>query len=348
MPVKKRGLVLILVVISLSLSTRASSSSAQSGDSFVQSIAWKPDSSQYAVGYQTGTIEIRDATTNQRLRTFPTWPDEPSDSIVHFIPYSIAWNPDGSKIAAALTAESTGLIRIFDAETGTVLSTFTADNWAMAVTWSPDGALLAGSVQLGWDGAAHIRIDIWDAPTGQLVASLDHNGYDGRLSWLSWSPDGSRLISVSYDHTGIVWDTTTWQPLVTIEDPAPLYTVEWSPDGSRFATGSADGSIRIWTAAGTLQQTLPNGYEDKGVYQVSWHPDGSRLAGAVGRAVQIWDTDTGLLLETFEEEREYGTWFNVAWSPDGSQLLYTIQNGTDTPIVMVGCDQLAAGVCPLD
>lgn len=295
MLVKKYGLAWLIVAI---LFMVASSGVAQGEDrfEFIKSIAWKPDSTQVAIGYQSGTIEIRDAETNQQLRAFPTWPDEPPDSIVHFIPYSLDWSPDGSKIAAALTAASTGLIRLFDAETGAVISTFIADNITRAVAWSPDGILLANTAQLG----TRLRIDIRDVTTEQLVASLDQTHVDGDLYGLSWSPDGRRLISVSYDHTGIVWDTTTWQPVVTIEDPAPLYTVAWSPDGSRFATGSEDGSIRIWTAKGVLRRTLLSGYEDKGVYQVSWHPDGNRLASAVGWAIQIWDSDTGTLLETFE------------------------------------------------
>ena len=63
-----------------------------------------------------------------------------------------------------------------------------------------------------------------------------------------FSPDGTRIVSASWDTTVRVWNPDTGQE---IGDPLKGHTygvlgVAFSPDGHRLATGSADGTIRLW------------------------------------------------------------------------------------------------------
>ena len=64
---------------------------------------------------------------------------------------------------------------------------------------------------------------------------------------MSWSPDGRRLASGSYDNTIGIWNATTGELEQTLEGhTGEVYSVNWSPDGRHLASGSRDKTIRIW------------------------------------------------------------------------------------------------------
>ena len=47
-------------------------------------------------------------------------------------------------------------------------------------------------------------IRIWDSATGKRLFQI--NGHEHVVSAVSFSPDGKRLASGSWDNTGFVWD----------------------------------------------------------------------------------------------------------------------------------------------
>ena len=46
---------------------------------------------------------------------------------------------------------------------------------------------------------------IWDANTGTMIGE-PLKGHSGRISSISFSPDGTRLVTGSSDKTAIIWD----------------------------------------------------------------------------------------------------------------------------------------------
>lgn len=70
------------------------------------------------------------------------------------------------------------------------------------------------------------------------------------LAWsasVAFSPDGTHLISGSYDKTAKLWDVATGTLLHTFEGHSnDIDAVGFSSDGGQVATGSKDESVRIW------------------------------------------------------------------------------------------------------
>ncbi len=163
-----------------------------------------------------------------------------------------------------------------------------------------------------------------------LRRACQHNdailtGHSDRVSSAEFSPDGSRLVSASKDHTIRIWDANSGSGLRTLRGhTGQVLSAAFSPDGKRIVSASDDKTVRIWDAqTGKNVQTLEGhtGY----VSSATFSPDGRRVATASGDAtVRIWDASTGACLQTIEGFA--GPVRSVAYSPDGEIL---ISNSSD-------------------
>ncbi len=135
--------------------------------------AWAPDSSMFAIGYENGDLTICD-NKGQLVD------DRQSDFGVN----SIAWSPDGSRLAAGQDVWRPGGSRL----------TFVSGQVNM-VAWSQDGKYLAI--------AAGNLIDILRAGDGAHLATL--TGHKDIVNRIAWSPTGDILASASEDHTIRIW-----------------------------------------------------------------------------------------------------------------------------------------------
>ncbi|TMQ13114.1 MAG: hypothetical protein E6J91_19550 [Deltaproteobacteria bacterium] len=73
----------------------------------------------------------------------------------------------------------------------------------------------------------------------------------------AFSPDGTRVVTVSEDKTARVWDARTGKPITEpLEHRGIARVAVFSPDGTRVVTVSEDKTARIWTLplhAGSLE-----------------------------------------------------------------------------------------------
>ena len=80
-------------------------------------------------------------------------------------------------------------------------------------------------------------MQVCDAVTGEVINTL--TGHSGYVYSVSFSPDGSRIVSGSYDRTVRVWDAITGQVINTLTGHSDrVWSVSFSADGSRLVSGS--------------------------------------------------------------------------------------------------------------
>ncbi len=141
--------------------------------------------------------------------------------------------------------------------------------------------------------------------------------HDNSVSSLSFSPDGSKIVSGSFDHTLRIWDAETGQELKRMEHDDVVYSVNFSPDGRKIVSGSYDNTLRIWDAE--TGRELKSMMHDFMVNSVSFSPDGSKIvSGSWDDTVRIWDAETGRELKRMKHDK----WVNsVSFSPDGSKIV---------------------------
>ena len=165
----------------------------------VNQIAWSPRGDQIATTTTTGILSVWDISLEPATLTrHRDWSfDIGENSFMQF-----AWSPEGERIAVSTSAGT----QIVDVETGVV--TLTIPDLEHAMDWHPDGTQITGAIDLGDDIGEHVRV--WDASTGDVVAT--YMGVDSGLFWsrILWSADGSTLVGVTSVPAALhAWDTTT-------------------------------------------------------------------------------------------------------------------------------------------
>jgi WD40 repeat protein len=150
-------------------------------------------------------------------------------------------------------------------------------------------------------------------------------GHSDEVYHIEFSPDGSRLVTVSPDGLAIIWDAHTGEKLLTLSEGSSLYWVVFSPDGSRIAVANFDGGwVSIWDVmTGERLRTLV--HPNTKVASVSYSPDGRRIATTSrDHIVRIWDADSGRELLTLYASTNSAT--NTAYSPDATRVASVVRN----------------------
>ncbi|KAJ9481382.1 hypothetical protein VN97_g12098 [Penicillium thymicola] len=219
---------------------------------------------------------------------------------------SIAWSPDGSRLASASSDKT---VRIWDPTTGQCASTLEGHSELVcSIAWSPDRSRLAS-------GSADQTVRIWDPATSQCTSTLE--GHIGWVNSIAWSPDGSRLASAPFDNSVMIWDPATGQCASTLEGHIGwVDSIAWSPDGSRLASASYK-TVRIWDPATGQCVAKLKKYRNS-FDSITWSQDGSRLTLASDKTVRIYDPATGRCTTTLKCHSDLVG--SVAWSQDGGRL----------------------------
>ena len=143
-----------------------------------------------------------------------------------------------------------------------------------------------------------VNANAQNRPRIEIIPTIPHADL---VTSVTFSADGSRVLSGSWDKTLKLWDGVTGQLLRTFEGHTnKVSSVAVSPDGTRAVSGSWDKTFKLWdTATGQLLRTFEG--HTATVSSLAFSPDGTRmLSGSWDKTLKLWDARTGRLLRTFE------------------------------------------------
>jgi WD40 repeat protein/serine/threonine protein kinase len=250
-------------------------------DGLVRGLAFSPDGSRLASTSTDRSVRIWDPATGQevlRLAGHTDWCQ------------GLAFSPNGQLLASA---SKDGTIRLWDAtppagnESHELLTFRKHTHRVEGLAISPDGTRVASAEVT--DAILHV----WDARTGDISRTLT----DMKLVIFSvaFSPDGRRLAAAGNDGGGPkpwvvkVWDTQTFQNVLTFRESREIFSICFSPDSRWLAFGVKGGTVKLGDArAGETIGVVGKHAGD--VQGLAFRPDGHCLASA-GRdgTVRLWD-----------------------------------------------------------
>lgn len=136
---------------------------------------------------------------------------------------------------------------------------------------------------------------------------------------LTASPDGATAVSQSPDHAITLWDIAGHKVLYECRGSwGPVAATSFSPDGRRVFFGTDSGAVAVWDpAAGRAPRVLST--EERSVSVCAVSPDGSRLLTRVSEGpFKLWDPGSGTLVAAWPNDLVKDIW---AFAPDGSFLV---------------------------
>jgi WD40 repeat protein/predicted Ser/Thr protein kinase len=144
--------------------------------------------------------------------------------------------------------------------------------------------------------------------------------HDHEVEHAAFSPDGSRIVTASRDHTARVWDAGTGEAVTPpLRHADIVWKAQFSPDGRRAVTASRDRTARVWDASNgqAVGPALPH---DAPVEDASFSPDGRWVVTAsTDGTAQLWDAVTG---QPRTPPLKHASWLHsVSFSPDGRHVV---------------------------
>ncbi len=305
---------------------------------------WSPDGSRIAWSELRGD--------GSRLNTSRFDGTGRQSLAVPYLPFYIAWNPNGDQLAylsnwQVIDGSSIALrlvdVQAEDSQEALAVSTL-ASGQPLYFSWSPQGDRLLAHV----DGE---RVEIYDLE-GE-AESLVISG--GSFPSPNWSPAGEQLVyAVADERTQrLLLTDLAGEPLQALTDFTGSVAFSLNPDGSQVAyiateegaTASTLGPLYIVETGSLRTREI----SDLPVLAFFWSPDGSKLAylalEAVNRRVgmrwHVWDGESTRPYAAFFPSRvllrDYLPFFDQyaqshrLWAPDSSAFVFagTLANGEE-------------------
>jgi len=164
------------------------------------------------------------------------------------------------------------------------------------------------------------------AAVSQANWRLGFGGHEGPVTSAAFSPDGSRIVTASWDNTGRIWDAASGKQIAVLRGHEDrVNSAAFSPDGSLIVTASDDKTGRIWDAASGKQIAVLS--DASRVASAAFSPDGSRIVTAsLINTARIWDAASGSRIAVLNGHISSLT--SAAFSPDGSRIVTASRDRT--------------------
>mmetsp|Transcript_85456 Transcript_85456/g.204798 ORF Transcript_85456/g.204798 Transcript_85456/m.204798 type:complete len:476 (+) Transcript_85456:24-1451(+) len=304
----------------------------RSHSSWVNGVAWSPDSERIVTGSAEHTACVWKASNvvPSHWKAVKTLRAGSKDGF-----RALAWSPDCSRLVAAGMDKDARVYLVSGSEYRTweangILCGHT--DILRAVSWSPCGRkVLTG----GDDKTARIwKASRTDPLRWEQFAVLP--GHSDSVRAVAWRPDKARVVVAAglADSTIVLWrassaphDRRAFEVFATLSGhTGGIRSLDWAHDGTMLASGSKDATARIWHCDRWKELATLRAHSPAGVQAVAWSPDSTRLATAGADAIlRVWTSSSRDPTKWEEPPVEFKGHLSairsLCWSPDGAKII---------------------------
>jgi len=264
----------------------------------VWSCAYSPDGMSFAVGLDSGDIQVYLTSNWEVTRTLSG----------HTGVVRIAYSPDGNLLCSGSRDKT---IRIWDMESGVCQRILTDhDGGVNGVAYSPHGDQVAS-------GSRDKTIRLWDPLTGSCCQML--SGHEDIVNCVVYSPKGDQIASASDDFTVRLWHIAAGECSHIFKSHSDeVWWIAFSPQGDQVASASKDKTIRLWDVESGNCCHILEGH-NRATAAVVYSPKGDQiLSGGNDGTVRVWDVQSGACRHTMTGHAVVV--FCLAFSPKGDMV----------------------------
>ncbi|THU96216.1 hypothetical protein K435DRAFT_966063 [Dendrothele bispora CBS 962.96] len=311
----------------------------QAHGSVVYTITFSPDGKLFLSGSEDSSILI--CYTDKKIE-FDSRITLPNNMRVS----SLAFSPGGEKFASGeLSWDGSAYICIWNAITREPIGTrlYIGYGEIKSMCFSPDGNRIAVQCSSQYRSSP---TEISICNVADIISSNSKClGHLDNVSCASYSPDGSKILSIGQGSVG-VWDAATGVPIQEVCYPSEqdlellerdksgflgkkitreydkvkrlqnLVEAAFSSDGSKCVIGSKLGTIWILNTYTCEKLVGPfQAAENQKLIKVGFSPDGNILATSFQKFTRLWNAETG---ESCGEISDQG---HFVFTPDSQQIL---------------------------
>ncbi len=156
-------------------------------------------------------------------------------------------------------------------------------------------------------------------------AVADMTGHGGPIRAIHVSPDGSKVLTASFDFTARLYDFVEQRELAVLDaHEGPVNVAVFHPDGDHGVTGGDDGMVYVW-ALSPPQMVLDLKAHEQKVTSLDFSPDGHMFAtGGWDARINVWNFRTGERIRSIETYSPVNT---VQILSDGDRVAAGLKNG---------------------
>jgi WD40 repeat protein len=183
--------------------------------------------------------------------------------------------------------------------------------------------LISSDLTSGELNSGDLTGDLWSKPTWTLQQTIE--AHTDWVRCLSFTPDGGKLVSGSFDKTMVLWELETGVAIYTLADrPKGIFALAVSPDGKLLASGSWDETIELWDLhTGKLLHNLTQ--HQASVRSLAISADSKTLvSGSFDQTIKFWHLPDGEVSKTIADNEPIAA---VALSANGKFFASTGDDG---------------------
>lgn len=260
---------------------------------------------------------------------------------------SAKFTPDGKYIVAT---SNDNIIRVIDVNTGVMTNTITGNcDYYSCASVSPDGKRIVcapskfvalnyyrNAIDVDFSDSLIVPVKVLDFETGKELMTL--NGHKYYVSTADFSPDGSRILTGSYDMTVKVWDALSGKELLSMNaNNSSVDAANFSPDGKKIVSisPSTDKPVMVWNAVTGEEIESFSGHLSA-VNTANFSFDGKQIVTASkDKTIRIWDLNDDTDKCIWIKDRNNSISWGEMMSADG-KLLLSSNDGCD--IIVTSAD----------